>query len=117
LAAALVAAGCVTLSEHEAKVKELDALRAQSERDAAAKRKADAEGAAQQLAEVNSRLKAAQQEQEALRLGLGKASTDHEALSKQLDAQTALASELKKRLEKLGQNVDRFSFKAADARR
>lgn len=108
LAASLLATGCVTLDEHEAKVKALEAQRAESERDAAARLKAEAEGHARRVAELEQKLKAAQEELEARKLQSEQAAREHQTLSQHLDAQTALVGELKKRLEKLGQNVEKL---------
>ena len=108
LAATLVACGCVTIAEHETKVKELEARRTQSERDAAEQRKAEAETHAQRVKQLERQLAEAQKELDGYKLQLAQASTAHETLSKHLDVQTALVGELKKRLEKLGQNVDRL---------
>ena len=78
---AVLAAGCVTSGTYNRKVAELDKLRADHDRAAAEreqKLQADVADLKRQIAD----------------------------LDKQLDDRTALAGELKKRLEKLGQNVD-----------
>jgi chemotaxis protein MotB len=88
---AMLATGCVTTKAYNAKVSELDKLRADD-----AKAAKDREAALQeQLNNVNAQLHAMQEERDKLR--------------KQLDDATALTGELKKRLEKLGQNVDKLT--------
>jgi chemotaxis protein MotB len=91
MTAILATTGCVTTKAYNAKVSQLDKLRAD---DAQAAK--DREQALQeQLKDVNSQLRALQDERDKLR--------------KQLDDATALTGELKKRLEKLGQNVDKLT--------
>jgi chemotaxis protein MotB len=93
---------CVTTGTYDRKVAELEALRAKADRDAEAKLKAlktDLEG---QLALVQQDLKSAE-------AATQKVTSERDTLHKQLDDQTALLGELKKRLEKLGQNVDKLT--------
>jgi chemotaxis protein MotB len=94
----LTASGCVTTGRYNAKVAELDKLRDDHDRAAADREKAlelrvaTLEG---QLRDVNGQLKQVSEERDSLR--------------HQLDDTSALAGELKKRLEKLGQNVDKLT--------
>ncbi len=95
---ALLASGCVTTKAYDRKVAELEKLRADDGRAAADREKALQEKLAateSQLADVNRELQ--------------KTIAARDALAKNLDDTTALAGELKKRLEKLGQNVDRLT--------
>jgi chemotaxis protein MotB len=108
LALVVAGSGCVTLKEHEAKVQELEARRAQSERDAAARRDAEAKAHAAKVAELQAALEALKRELDDRVLQLSQAVKSNDSLGQQSDAQTALIAELKKRLEKLGQNVDRL---------
>ena len=90
-AAALLAAGCVTTKTFDAKVAELDALRAAHDK-AAADQKAALQA---QLDDANAQL--------------GKTRAERDKLQKQLDDAQALVLDLKTRLEKLGQNVDKLA--------
>ena len=91
LAAALVAGGCVTTKTFDSKVAELDTLRAAHDKAAA-----DRETALKaQLADANAQL--------------GQARAERDKLQKQLDDTQALVLDLKSRLEKLGQNVDKLA--------
>ncbi len=91
VAAALVAGGCVTTKAYDKKVAELDALRAAHDKAAA-----DREQALKaQLDDANAHLKQARAERD--------------ALQKKLDDAQALVMDLKQRLEKLGQNVDKLA--------
>lgn len=108
LLCAVLGGSCVTTGTYEAKIAELDALRTQHEQEAAAREHAAAATAAKTISDLDQNLSSARAELIALRAELGTASTDRDALRRHLDDQTALVGELKKRLEKLGQNVDRL---------
>ena len=107
-AVVLALSACVTTGTHEAKMKELEELRAKDNEAAQAREKAAADAAAKKQAELDAALKAAQADLTQAKAELDKLGQDREGLRKQLDDQTALVGELKKRLEKLGQNVDRL---------
>jgi chemotaxis protein MotB len=96
--AALLSAGCVTTKAFDAKVAEMNKLRA-NDAQAAQAREADLKkqiaGLQSQLQDTDGLLQAARKERDGLR--------------KQLDDSTALGDALKKRLEKLGQNVDKLT--------
>jgi chemotaxis protein MotB len=94
----VVAAACVTTGTYDRKVAELEALRAQHDQEAEARRK-----------ELESQLATLQQDLKTAEAANAQLTTDRAGLRKQLDDQTALLGELKKRLEKLGQNVDRLT--------
>jgi chemotaxis protein MotB len=91
LAAALLAGGCVTTKTFDAKVAELDSLRAAHDKSAADREQA----LKSQLADANTQLASARAERD--------------KLAKQLDDTQALVLDLKQRLEKLGQNVDKLA--------
>ncbi len=94
---ALATSGCVTTGTYNNKVSELEKLRADHEHAAAEREKLlqlRITALEAQLGDANAQLK---------QLG-----TERDALRKQLDDSSALAGELKKRLEKLGQNVDKL---------
>lgn len=114
LAAALsgtLLSGCVTSGTYNAKVAELDKLRADAgaqavqlgavtkERDELQKKLTDAQA---QVAELDKRLADTQAQLQA-------ATEERNKLRKSLDDTTALAGQLKERLEKLGQNVERLT--------
>jgi chemotaxis protein MotB len=91
LVAALLAGGCVTTKTYDKKVGELDALRAAHDKSAA-----DQQRALQaQLDDAKTHLTSARGERD--------------RLQKQLDDAQALVLDLKQRLEKLGQNVDKLA--------
>ena len=93
-----VASGCVTTGAYNAKVSELEGVTAQHDREAH-----DREEALQaQVTDLTAKLKATQAQ-------LTQAQADQQALQKKLDDTTALAGELRKRLEKLGQNVEKLT--------
>jgi chemotaxis protein MotB len=92
-----VFSGCVTTSTHEAKIRELDALRMQHDK-----------AAAEREAELQKKLTQAGHDLDQARAGAVDLTAQRDAVRKQLDDQTALLGELKKRLEKMGQNVDRL---------
>jgi chemotaxis protein MotB len=91
-------AGCVTTSKYNAKVAELDQLRADHDR-AAADRQHQLEA---EVTDLNHRLTET-------KTRLDQALADRDAARKQLDDATALATTLKKKLEQLGQNVDKLT--------
>jgi chemotaxis protein MotB len=91
LVAALLAGGCVTTKSYDKKVAELDALRAAHDKSAADQARASQA----QLDDAKTHLTSARGER------------DH--LQKQLDDAQALVLDLKQRLEKLGQNVDKLA--------
>ena len=91
LVLALAASGCVTAGTYNTKVSELEKLRAQHDQEAALREK----GLKAQIADLTSQRQNLEKQLEETR--------------KQLDDTTALAGELKKRLEKLGQNVDKLT--------
>jgi chemotaxis protein MotB len=93
---------CVTTGTYDKKVAELEALRAQHDRDAEARLKALKADLEAQLASVQQDLKTAE-------AASSKVTSERDGLRKQLDDQTVLLGELKKRLEKLGQNVDKLT--------
>lgn len=102
--AAIAISGCITTSAHEAKLAELGAERARDQRDAAEREKA----AATKAAELDTALQLARGELVQRNAAIEALGHDRDLLRKQLDDQVALVGELKKRLEKLGQNVDRL---------
>jgi chemotaxis protein MotB len=89
--ALLIASGCVTTSKFNAKVSELDQLRADHDRAAA------------------DREKKLQADLADLKVQLDQMTADRDATHKQLDDAMALATTLKKKLEQLGQNVDKLT--------
>jgi chemotaxis protein MotB len=94
----LLSSGCVTTGAYEKKVSELEKLRADDNKAHAARENAlDA-----RVKELEAALAAKSQE-------LAQATGDRDALKKQLDDNTALVGELKNRLEKLGQNVEKLT--------
>jgi chemotaxis protein MotB len=98
----LLAGGCVTTAEYEKKVAELEKLRADNEAASAARQKA-----------LEAQLKDLEAKRADLQRQLDdttqRTTAERDALHKQLDDATALSGELKKRLEKLGQNVDKLT--------
>jgi chemotaxis protein MotB len=93
-----LAAGCVTTGTYNAKVHELEQVTADH----------DKAGAARE-AELNEKLSAADAVQKATSASLTAEEEEARGLRKQLDDTTALVGELKKRLERLGQNVDKLT--------
>lgn len=97
-ATSLVSEACVTTGTYDKKVAELQGITAAHDQAAADREralKARIADLEKQQADLDARLKAALAERDGLR--------------KSLDDTTALAGELKKRLEKLGQNVDKLT--------
>jgi chemotaxis protein MotB len=110
--AALGAAGCVTTGTYDKKVAELDQLRAAHDK-AAADREAQL---GKQIADLQHELADSQQKLADTQQKLADAQKQLADTQKQLadtqkqrDDRTALAEALKKRLEKLGQNVDQLT--------
>ncbi|HZU82609.1 MAG TPA: OmpA family protein [Polyangiaceae bacterium] len=95
---ALAASGCVTTKTYERKVAELEAVTAAHDK-SAADRETELKG---RIADLEARLKATGDK-------LAAATVEGDALRKQLDDTTALAGQLKERLEKLGQNVEKLT--------
>ena len=94
----LLATGCVTTGAYDKKVSELEKLRADDN-----KAHEERERALQtRLLELDAEVAAKTQ-------ALLAASRDRDELKKQLDDGTALVGELKSRLEKLGQNVEKLT--------
>jgi chemotaxis protein MotB len=91
LFAFLFGAGCVTTTRYNAKVSELEQLRA-----------ADQKKLNEQIAVLERRLADVQAQ-------LKQTTAERDDLQKKLDDATALAGELKNRLQKLGQNVDKLA--------
>ncbi len=87
----LLVSGCITTKAHEAKIAELEAMRAAREKEAAAH--AD---------ELQAQI-------DALKKKIADVTAERDKLRKQLDDATALVGELKGRLEKLGQNVEKLT--------
>jgi chemotaxis protein MotB len=98
LLCALLVSGCVTTGTYDKKVSELEKLRADDN-----KAHAESERALQgRIHELEAELAAKTQT-------LLATSHERDELKKQLDDGTALVGELKSRLEKLGQNVDKLA--------
>jgi len=94
----LLATGCVTTGAYDKKVSELEKLRADDN-----KAHEERERALQtRILELDAEVAAKTQ-------ALLAASRDRDELKKQLDDGTALVGELKSRLEKLGQNVEKLT--------
>jgi chemotaxis protein MotB len=99
VALAMVSAtGCVTTRAYDAKVAELDAVRDQHDQSAAAK-----------VSALESKVKGLEGRAADLEARLAAVTAERDQVRKSLDDNTALVSELKKRLEKLGQNVDKLT--------
>src|SRR5579863_5872117 len=98
LAVMSLTTACVTTGTYDRKINELDGLLEQHDRMAAAREN-----------ELNARIKSleAQSREDSQRIAALTAERD--GLRKQLDDTIALSGELKKRLEKLGQNVDKLA--------
>jgi len=107
LCAALLGAGagCVRQSTYDAKVAELNALRDQHDQ-AAMQREKGLQG---QIDALNKQIQDLQMKLADNQSQLKAANDERAALHKQLDESTALVGEFKKRLEKLGQNVDKLT--------
>ena len=97
--------GCVTTKAYNAKVAELDKLRAD-----------DAKAAKEREAKLQEQIAALEAQLKDTNAQLKADAGERDDLRKQLDDATALAGELKKRLEKLGQNVDKLTSEKGAAR-
>jgi chemotaxis protein MotB len=98
LASSLLVGACVTTGTYDKKVAELQKVTADHDQAAAAREKA-----------LQSRVDDLQKKIAELEKQLTAAVTERDGLRKSLDDTTALAGEMKKRLEKLGQNVDKLT--------
>jgi chemotaxis protein MotB len=95
---AMLASGCVTTGAFEKKVSELEKLRADDNKAGAERERA-----------LQSRIQELESELAAKTQTLLATSQERDELKKQLDDGTALVGELKSRLEKLGQNVEKLA--------
>jgi chemotaxis protein MotB len=100
-----IASGCVTAAAYDAKVAQLESLRAQHDQ-ASAQALKDMQSRVDVLAKQVPDLEQAKDEAERQLTTL---TVERDALRKQLDDSTALAAQLKTRLEKLGENVDKLT--------
>jgi chemotaxis protein MotB len=94
----LVATACVTTKFHEATLADAEARRAAQEKAGADREKKLND----QIASLEEKLKSTQAQ-------LDKTIAERDGLRKQTDDLTALSGQLKKQLEKLGQNVDKLT--------
>jgi chemotaxis protein MotB len=101
----LLAVACVTTGAYDKKVSELETLREQDRKAAAA----HADTLDARIKELDAKCATLEGQLAAKDQELGTAANDRDALKKQLDDSTALVGELKTRLEKLGQNVDKLT--------
>jgi len=99
VAGGLLSGGCVTTGTFDKKVAELQQVTAEHDKAAGEREKT----LAAQIADLDAKLQAAQAERD--------------GLQKSLDETTALAGELKKRLERLGQNVEKLTSEKGDLAR
>ena len=97
-ASSLLVGACVTTGTYDKKVAELQKITADHDRAAAEREKA-----------LQVRIDDLQKKIAELEKQLSTAVTERDGLRKSLDDTTALAGEMKKRLEKLGQNVDKLT--------
>ena len=98
LAGALLASGCVTTGTYDKKVSELAQVTADHDKAAAERESA-----------LKARIGDLEKDRTELEAKLDAATAEKNALQKSLDDTTALAGELKTRLEKLGQNVEKLT--------
>ncbi|MBN2575509.1 MAG: OmpA family protein [Deltaproteobacteria bacterium] len=98
MAGCLLASACVTTGTHEKKIAEMQQITAEHDRAAAEREKALKD----QIADLENK-------NQELDRALQAALAERDALQKSLDDGTALTGELKQRLEKLGQNVDKLT--------
>ncbi|MCS6912531.1 MAG: OmpA family protein [Myxococcales bacterium] len=96
-----IAPGCVTSGTYNAKVAELDKLRADSAAERA-RLQSQLKEAQDKVAELERRLADTE-------AALQKLTEERNGLAKSLDDSTALVGQLKQRLEKLGQNVEKLT--------
>jgi chemotaxis protein MotB len=95
---ALLASGCVTTGAYDKKVSELEKLRADNKKDGAEREQV-----------LQARIHELESDLAAKTQTLLATSQERDELKKQLDDGTALVGELKSRLEKLGQNVEKLA--------
>lgn len=105
IALAALACGCVTTSEHEKKVSELENLRAADGKEAAVKLQA----LQAKVDSLEARRTALESQVKDVTAQLAQATEDRDKLRKGLDDSSALVDEFRKRLEKLGQNVEKLT--------
>jgi chemotaxis protein MotB len=98
VAGSLLVSACVTTGTHEKKISELQQITADHDKAAAEREK----GLKDQIAELEKKNAELDQQWKATL-------AEREGLQKALDGSTALTGELKQRLEKLGQNVDKLT--------
>ena len=105
-ASSLLVGACVTTGTYDKKVAELQKITADHDRAAAEREKA-----------LQVRIDDLQKKIAELEKQLSAAVTERDGLRKSLDDTTALAGEMKKRLEKLGQNVDKLTGEKSELAR
>jgi len=105
-ASSLLVGACVTTGTYDKKVAELQKVTADHDRAAAEREKA-----------LQVRIDDLQKKIAELEKQLSAAVTERDGLRKSLDDTTALAGEMKKRLEKLGQNVDKLTGEKSELAR
>ncbi len=102
---AAVATGCITTSAHEKKLAELESARQLQDRETAARVK----GLDARLEALESKRSTLEAQAKDLTARLATATTERDQLRKNLDDSSALVDEFRKRLEKLGQNVEKLT--------
>lgn len=102
---AALSTGCVTTSAHEKKVAELEALRQAKEGEAAAHAKA----LQARIDALEAKRAALEGQAKGLGVQLTEATGERDKLRKSLDDSSALVDEFRKRLDKLGQNVEKLT--------
>jgi chemotaxis protein MotB len=102
---AAMTAGCITTSEHQKKVSELESLRDADQKEGAAKLSA----LQSRLDGLEARYKALESQEKDVAAQLAQAIAERDKARKSLDDSSALVDEFKKRLEKLGQNVEKLT--------
>lgn len=100
----LSAAGCVSTGTYNRKVQELQGVQHQRD-EAAAAREKDLQS---QVANLEATVSAQEKQLKETEAGLKDSVAERDLLRKNLDDNTVLVGELKRRLERLGQNVDRL---------
>lgn len=101
----LAGTGCITTSQHEQKVSELEALRETQGKEAAARQ----QGLQARVDALEAKRAALEAQNQAVTAQLAQVSEEREKLRKSLDDSSALVDEFRKRLEKLGQNVEKLT--------
>ncbi len=109
LAVGLFASGCVTTGTYNAKVSELTAEKEKLARDDSAREKAKVDELSAKIATLEAQLKDTEGRLKETSDKLAATIDARTKLQKQLDDSTALVGELKGRLEKLGQNVEKLT--------